>query len=571
MVNSIPADEIVTVSPGVLNGGGRAMDLNGLILTNSPRVPMGNTLGFASQFDVATFFGPTSQEAQLAGNYFLGYDNSTVKPGYLMFWQYNVAPVAAYVRGGDVSAIGLTALQAINGSLAIIIDGVTKTAVALNLTGVGSFSAAAALIATGLTLAGPTQGIVTGSISGTTLTVATVTSGAIAFNNQPIAGTGSLPGTIVTGQLTGTAGGVGTYSISPTQTVASTTLTSTLSPVFFDSQTGSFNILSGTTGSGSTISYVTGTAAGALGLTAAMGAVLSQGAIASTPAAAMDAVLANSQNWSSFMTTWLPSQSDMLAFALWNNLQGNSYIYAMWDSDIATTMQNDTTSVSYQVMLANYSGIACIYDPVNGPTLAAFTLSYAGCLDFPRFNGRATLAFRSQTGIPAGVTNRGIARVLKSKGVNFYGSYATANDVFTFFQTGAISGPFRWVDSYANQIWMNNEFQLAIITGLVSIGSIPYNQDGRTYLKAVMSDPIIAAKNFGAIRAGVQLSNAQAVAVNAAAGVKIDDTLYQVGWYLQILDPPAQIRVARGSPVCTFWYTDGQSVQSIKLASIEIQ
>lgn len=64
--------------------------------------------------------------------------------------------------------------------------------------------------------------IVTGSISGTTLTVSSVTSGTL-YVGQTIQGSGVSSGTIITDFGTGT-GGAGTYTVNKTQTVSSTTL-----------------------------------------------------------------------------------------------------------------------------------------------------------------------------------------------------------------------------------------------------------------------------------------------------------------------------------------------------------
>jgi hypothetical protein len=68
-----------------------------------------------------------------------------------------------------------------------------------------------------------TEAVVTGSTAGTALTVTAVTSGALAVG-QVISGTNVAPGTRITALGTGT-GGTGTYTISQTQTVASTTIT----------------------------------------------------------------------------------------------------------------------------------------------------------------------------------------------------------------------------------------------------------------------------------------------------------------------------------------------------------
>lgn len=66
--------------------------------------------------------------------------------------------------------------------------------------------------------------VVTGSISGTTLTVSAVTTGVLT-NGQTISGTNVTSGTQIVSQLTGTSGGIGTYQVSVSQTVASTTIT----------------------------------------------------------------------------------------------------------------------------------------------------------------------------------------------------------------------------------------------------------------------------------------------------------------------------------------------------------
>lgn len=64
---------------------------------------------------------------------------------------------------------------------------------------------------------------VTASISGTTMTVTAVASGTLMIG-ETLSGAGVTAGTTITGYLTG-AGGTGTYTVSASQTVASTTIT----------------------------------------------------------------------------------------------------------------------------------------------------------------------------------------------------------------------------------------------------------------------------------------------------------------------------------------------------------
>lgn len=77
-----------------------------------------------------------------------------------------------------------------------------------------------------------TPAVFTASISGTTMTVTAVTSGTITVG-VGISGTGVTAGTTITALGTG-AGGTGTYTISTTQTVASTTISSTAIPTLPD-------------------------------------------------------------------------------------------------------------------------------------------------------------------------------------------------------------------------------------------------------------------------------------------------------------------------------------------------
>lgn len=238
-VNSIPAKQVVNVIPSVLAAGGSALDTIGLMLTTSDRPPIDTILSFPDQASVADYFGSLSDEAQYASKYFLGYEGKTISPEALLIAQYNESAVAAFVRGGDASGLSLAQLQALNGTLSLTVDGSDQTG-SVNLSSALSFSAAAALIETALNTATAATGSVaanvvtgsiavnvgTGSIAGTTMTISANTTGRYA-PGQTVTGTGIAAGTTIVSQLSGTAGATGTYQVSVSQTVASTTITAT--------------------------------------------------------------------------------------------------------------------------------------------------------------------------------------------------------------------------------------------------------------------------------------------------------------------------------------------------------
>ena len=81
----------------------------------------------------------------------------------------------------------------------------------------------------------------TGSITTTTLTVSAISAGSI-FPSMLITGTGVTAGTSIVEQLTGTTGGTGTYKVSASQTVTSTTITGNLPSRIRVSQDGLYNV-----------------------------------------------------------------------------------------------------------------------------------------------------------------------------------------------------------------------------------------------------------------------------------------------------------------------------------------
>lgn len=140
---------------------------------------------------------------------------------------------------------------------------------------------------------------VTGSIAATLLTVTAVGSGTL-YPGSTIAATGLTLGTVILNQLTGTTGGVGTYTVSNSQTFASGTITTAPKDFAIDNcefrdNTSSLNFVAIVTG--------TSTAASMDGLSFTNNKVSSLGTTAATTAikilAATDRVTitGNYGNW----------------------------------------------------------------------------------------------------------------------------------------------------------------------------------------------------------------------------------------------------------------------------------
>jgi hypothetical protein len=344
--------------------------------------------------------------------------------------------------------------------------------------------------------------------------------------------------------------------------------------VTYDAIQSAFIFTTSATGVTQTMSFAAvGTLATNLLLTSATGAVVSNGADIAVPATFMDSVINQNQNWATFMTVWEALSADKEAFANWSNSVAPRYLYVCQDSDVGALTANNTTTFGNHLQTLQIVGTCPVYSNVGDSTLAAFVCGYAASLNFTRLNGRSTLCFKMQSGLVPSVSTATNYSAVLSNGYNAYASFGSNNPANNenWFTPGSVSGEWLWADTYLNQIWLNANLQLAMVNLLISVGAIPYNSAGNGLINAAALDPINAAVNFGAIRAGINVSASQAAQIQYALGFNAAPTIAAQGFYLQILPATAITRAARQSPPITLYYQDGEAVQQITLASIAIQ
>lgn len=507
---TIPASLIVNAIPGVLSAGGSGLVMNGLFLTENLQQQTGTVNGYPTAAAVGAYFGLSSAEYAAALIYFAGFNNSTVKPGNMLFAPYNLTARAGWLQGGSLAGITLATLQTYTGTLTITFAGSALTSSSINLSAATSFSNAATIILA-------------------------------AFTSPP-------------------------FTVSYSSTASAFVFTSTA------------------TGATETIIYATGSLAAELALTQATGAILSQGAALDTPSSAMANAVAVNQNWASMVPLFEPTLSNKELFAVWFGSQNNRYLYLGWDSDTQASVAGSTECFGYVAQQNGYTATAALSgDPAQatalGTTLAAlalneaiFTAGLIASINFNATAGRTNTAFQSSpAGISPSCASLTTATNLLNNGYNFYGSFATANQGFTFLYNGQMFGPFLSITRYVNQIYMLNQAQLALMNLVTSVGSVGYNPAYYTMIRnALVGGFINQAVNFGAIRTNVSLSALQVSEVNQAAGVNCASQISSIGWYLQILDPGATARSQGKTPIINFFYTDGGDILQFSLAAIDI-
>lgn len=155
---TIPASELVDITPRVIGGGLSGLSFVGTFLTKDANLPTATAVPFYSQEEVGKYFGTASTEYALAGNYFIADSNSSKKPNVLWFYRYVNEATAAFLRGSSSPAT-LDELKSItSGSFKITVNGTAISATSLDFSAQTSFSGVASVIQTKLatTLTGTT-------------------------------------------------------------------------------------------------------------------------------------------------------------------------------------------------------------------------------------------------------------------------------------------------------------------------------------------------------------------------------------------------------------------------------
>lgn len=149
-MNKIPLSRDFRIKPGVVSAAGTALDMCGLLLSDSELLPSGQVLAFTGADAVLTYFGADSDEYRAATIYFPGYSNSTVTPATLLVARCvtDATGAAGWCRSGSFKGVTLDTLKLVNGTITFDVDGTPVTSAAIDLSTATSFSSAATLIQT---------------------------------------------------------------------------------------------------------------------------------------------------------------------------------------------------------------------------------------------------------------------------------------------------------------------------------------------------------------------------------------------------------------------------------------
>ena len=327
----------------------------------------------------------------------------------------------------------------------------------------------------------------------------------------------------------------------------------------YNSLTKGFIITNNTTGASGSLGFVVAAGTGTdlaplLKMSESDGAVIFEGSGALTPAACMQNVVNQTQNFASFTCCATMSADEIKGFAEWCNGKGVNYLFSAWVST------SEADAISARQAVDTYAGTSIVFGDAK---YAVFIMAIAASIDWNRRQGVINFAFKSQSGLAATVASATEASTLEAAKVNYYGRFATRNPEFMFLYNGAVSGGYKYLDAWVNAIWFRSALQISCMDGITAAGRVPYTDMGYTQIKAWLQDPINTALLNGVIDAGVVLSEKQKAELYVEAGVDISEPLFANGYFVQVEDPGAAVRAERESPIINVWYTYGGSVNKL--------
>ena len=278
-----------------------------------------------------------------------------------------------------------------------------------------------------------------------------------------------------------------------------------------------FDIISGTTGASSSVSYGSTAASGTdistlLGLTSAAGASAPVvGMAAETPLAAWTALAGVSNQWyvASFAASTQPATADYIAIASATLASSRKRMFGVTITTTDCLDPTNTTDLATSLQSLNNNRVYWWYDPLN-PYGVMTMFGRAATVNFNASKSTITLAYKQAPGLTAAYLTETQFATLKVKGGN---CNVAVNNGAVMIQPGQmadskwlagtkING--TWFDEVHNTDWFLNEQQTDVFNALYTTTTkVPQTDGGSNSIATVLGKGCAKAANNGMIGPGV--------------------------------------------------------------------
>ena len=308
-----------------------------------------------------------------------------------------------------------------------------------------------------------------------------------------------------------------------------------------------FIITSSTTGALSSVGFASGTLAVSLLMTAATGAIISSGGVATNYTDTMTAIFNATQNWTHFTTIGTQTLSEQLECAKWVEDTLLKVAFIPYTRDLLVLDAGSSADLLSMANFYGYNGVFAIYgDMIH----AAAQMGFISCLDPTRPSGWRTVAYMTQAGLTPSVSSVDDASTLITKGYAFIGDWTTRTMREIFGFVGTNPSKYKWIDSYIGKIFIESAETDALASFLTST-AVPNDKTGRLQLTSVITGLVILpAQTAGIVGGGRVLTQTEKDEIEAIMGVDTWQDVENNGFHVLFFDATADdiaTRTARGA------------------------
>lgn len=307
-----------------------------------------------------------------------------------------------------------------------------------------------------------------------------------------------------------------------TATVSASTINGKTRFVFTGGETGAAKI-----------EAATGNLAPLLGWDSASLPVLSDGAAAEEPEAAMARVSDISNNFATFDFLCDSTGADQLtaaqkgAVADWANAKNVVYCY------LAGATSLNASDIYAQTN--GKEGCGLTLNANAGDYTQFIPMAVLAATDYTRPGAAQNLMFQQASGVVPTVLTAAHADYYDAMGINYYGETQSAGQKLAFYQRGTLQGETSDMGVFFNEIWLKDAFVAALFNLLLAVPQIPAGRKGEDMVRGVMLEWIELAITNGTILPLKELTVAQKAVIDGLTGVKDSwQSVYVNGWWLDV-------------------------------------
>lgn len=284
----------------------------------------------------------------------------------------------------------------------------------------------------------------------------------------------------------------------------------TTATVTYNAPASRFEFAASTPGAAG-VSVVAGTLSGLLGWTSPV-TILSPGVDVQTVSDALSDGVDASNNFGSFAFVEVLSTSEIAEAAAWNAARNVEFIYC------ARIPVADAATIS--AALIGLAGTGMTLAPLATQYPELVPMMILAATDYGR-RGSVQNYMYQQAALTPSVTSESASDMYDALRVNYYGATQTAGQQIYFYQRGTLTGgdtaPVD-MNVYANEIWLKDAAQGAMLALMLAVTRVPATDDGRGMILAVLQDPIEQALVNGTISIGKPLTTQQKAFISQTSG-----------------------------------------------------